>query len=293
MSDRFSPLFSLPGGGDNTLLRPERAILESLSEKDIECVSAIKSESLTKERHRILGVRSEDLFHFLACVKQGYLPVAVHELRGKSGSSHLYLSANPESEYFAQQDPDMFCKGATFQKMVRSNLVSYGRIAKLQAIFRNVIQKIPDRIAFEREVCEYGFHYYGQLYYSSAEEMGIEMAGEDFYNDLLTMLTKPTIDPYLSQVFETEEILFRALPQLKTSLKSSFQSLIHSLPQRSGICLAFSDEIARVYKEDATANDGEDLVYYIPDGRLPIKYVVGFESLGEYEDEVLAELGIE
>lgn len=292
MSDHVPSSFFLPSGADNPLLEPERQILASVSEADVAALRRLSSESLTKERHQILGVRSEDLLYFIQCVQKGYIPVAIHELRGKSGSSHIYLSANPDSTFLHQQDPKMFNPGASFQKMVKTNLRTYAETAQLQTIYRNVIEKIPDRASFQRAIREYVYEYYAGGYYDSVEEFSIEMAGEQFYQDLLAVLKASTLHPNQSHIYETRDILLQAMPELETSLKAPFAALLESLPKRSGICLAFSDDLARAYAEDRDAEDADDLVYHIPNGKLPLDFVLGFEPLGEYKDELLAGLGV-
>lgn len=289
MHDRLSRRAEVSG----ILFEPERRILASLSEADIRRVRALRSENLTKERHRILGVRSEDLFYFLQCVQQGFIPVAVHELRGKSGDSHLYLAPNPESRYLREQEPDAFNPGSSFKRMVEMNVGTYGDIAKAQALYRSVVARIPDREAFNRDVCRYTYRHYASLYYESPEQMGIEMAGEDYYNDLLASFSESRPAYKDDELDEAQAILYRALPELATTLKPSFEAVLRSLPRRSGILVGFSEEIARRYVEDRKAEDADDLAYHIPDGRLPLEHVVGFEPLGEYEDDALAGLGIE
>ncbi len=259
----------------------EKAVLDSLTEGDISRIREWKKESLTRERSAIVGVRSEDLVYFLECIHRGYIPVGGEGFRMKGDSKkYFFINTNPESSFLREKEPSLIepeMKQASFKKIALGNVSLYSRVAIIQTIRREVMPFLDE----------------AQLLKQEAKRLGDEPGAlhpevlEEFYDDLVDEIQK-----------ERSSMAYRDFQKALRNNKKAFEiykELVPTFDERGGIILAFSEELCKKYKgtnkAPITHTNGE-IAFSVPDGKLSLDVLYGFEALGAYEDKMLEALNV-
>jgi len=284
---------------DTSITSEEEAFLKTLTPADIEKVRQLKIDNLFKERVRVIAVRSEDLIYLLRCIKEGYIPTKSFHLTGKyteeESDQFLYATYNPDSDYIKEHESELVAhvssRGfeSTAKDVFLGNLRLYAKIAKKQAIWRNLMPLVKDRAAMEKDLVKLGIaDSYGQVEW------------EDFFDDLIRHgggrgMTDQ--DCGWSTFRNPFNFLFSHLKE-GTYDKEDMRAFMNTLEERGGVMIGLDNRTAEDYEYISDARDTrvhgfDEIVFKIPDGKLPLDMLVGFEVLGEFEDDVLERLGIE
>ncbi len=294
--------FDKLGSGKPKLEKPagelpeaENAILNQITPADKEKLRAWRKANLTKERGNIVAIRSEDLLYFLECVHRGYIPVGQGPIRGKifGGPNDFFVTPNPESRYLKDSARNLLDRNYSgdFSRAVNSNLNIYSDIGRIQAMHRNILT--PYNIT-EEELEELNRKFFHKTFPAleggtSTEDYLAELAKEtetmaEADNCFKLLNKKPAL------FFLGELLRAKGVKNLDSLAKLLFNM---NLKDRGSIFLAFNEKLVRNYEATTDRVDvGGEFVVNVPDGKLSLDTIYGFETLGDFEDEILEQLGV-
>jgi hypothetical protein len=250
----------------------ERAIMKRLGPNDIALLGRLNLPSLTSKKKDIVGIRCEDIFSFMQFVKDGSYPVAGDGSRTKT-TRGLYLIPNPESEDVkttgneAVNGLQNFYR--TFSSAAYRTDTLYSDIARIGPISRELRPRIKDE---QKMVKEYlGENFKGE-------------SVENFYRDLLMEVdrSKPSFD-YKNRL--------RALYHLGKNLDENGREIALDIFNKTGdrgaIMIGFDKKLITRYGAPGMSIEGADICFPVKEGGVALDSVVGYEALGDFEDEVL------
>jgi len=290
-SDKF-PQSKTGKQHENTTARlseTEIMILEQVTEADKNKLKDWHKAKLVKGKDQIVPIRSEDLLYFLECVHQGYIPVGTSTIRSKGGDVNDFsVTPNPESKEIKRHPELLQPKGPKrFVEAVNTNSLLYSHTARIQRIYRNIITPHVDPEDLKRIVCEF--------YETDTSDNDLAGKTEDYF-DVLEQETK-TAQKHCFNLKNAKPALFllgEYLRSKKVDIEPLEDFLINS-QDRGSICLAFNNNLVKNYEATAekdSTDSHDEFVLKIPDGKLSLDTVYGFEALGDFEDAVLDKLGV-
>lgn len=267
------------------VLPAEQRVLESLTPQDVEIVRRLKRENILREKEHVVGIRSEDLIHFLECVHLGYIPIGSGGFRERrTENGYLFVTTNSESSLLRTQHPDLIperLREELFRVTAQTNVNVYAQTAMIQAVRREIMPYVDEPALVEQKRL--------RLQRDQDEPVLESVAREELYRDIVL-----DIEDQSSYTPATRSLM--ALLRGKPEILSRCRRLYDTAEKRGGILLAFGDELVRRFSgttDPRLVHDTKETIYAIPDGRLPLATLQGFEPLGEFEDGVLELLGIE
>lgn len=258
------------------LMESERNMLATMPPEARATLRRLHVESLCRVGTPILGFRSDDIFSLCTFVQQGAFDVRRREtgvaVMAKN-SDGLYLTANPASVALRELRPELreVMKSKTPTAALLENRNLYGYMGRLQAVGRYIVPLISHLDSFIKDVStllDEGFHDINTIDGKGAlmEETMIVIAGCN--SAYLTVLARHT--EYSVQ-------------QLRES--------IEQFKQREGIMLAVSERALADFGLVAESEGDEgEIVIALPEGKLSLDYIVGFETMGVFEDRVMESL---
>lgn len=253
------------------------------------------SENLTKKKGSIVGVRSEDLLFLLESVHRGYLPAGQGTRFKEEG--YFYLVPNPESTLLQGNRKDLIYNPKvqnaatalrTFPEMVDENISQYGNSAVLGAIHRNFFPLVQNWDGLVEKINKF----YGE------SGLGLDIIQEKLLEGLAKIARQSKeIQRPIASFTPNNRYLFDLFHEsVGHSIdRNSLQDQLVLFSERSSIMIAFSNALVEDYVATNAVDvvdTGDEFAVAVPDGKLPLDYIVGFESLGEFEDRILSELGI-
>lgn len=277
------------------ITKHEEDILEKLTPETIEKIRFLKTDNLYSKAKKIVAIRSEDILYLIQSIERGYFSTSPSPLRGKildgalegSDPAALYATPNPESQLLRDTFADFEISRSTLKKIIHDNLRSYSEIAIVQAIYRNVWMYIKDQEKMKKEI--------GKLY-----ELGVEQDWENFFTHLVHEIVRGEIAQ------DTRSFVSFLLAHLDVSKidKGNYRSFVKTLPQRGGVVLGIDEEALKKFKTIHSGHKtsagfpvlegfGDEVAFVTPDQKFPTDLIVGFEVLGNFEDEILDHLGID
>lgn len=297
------------------LTEREQKLVDSLSEEHKETLRHLLSPNLTSKKKQIVGIRSEDLLYFLECVQRGYIPVSQDfTLRGKieNDCPVYHLSINPDSEKLAAEHSEYleeFSTEESFEELAEHNVRLYGHAGIPAGIYRNIFPAIKDMDAFYGDLAERYHHtIFPNQETISAEEIANKTSRalllEELMEEVTGTLLARKISPFSEYILKTGVsvkassviiVLAKHIDAAKMNL-GEYSVLLNNLRERTGICVAFNNDTLEKFKVETRElyiDSGNELIIRIPDGKLPISCVQGFETMGNFEDELLESLGVE
>jgi hypothetical protein len=265
----------------------EKSLLDSFTEENQQEISRLYREDLNSEKNKIVGLRSEDLLFFLQCIQHGFIPVGFSALMGKSEEG-LYVSVNPESEGLQKTYPGLVEKAsaANFKEAILKNSWHYSGIAIKQGIVRNILSQISDQENFWKSFYDEfiaknpAYETHGLEY---PEDM--DLIREEFFDNAVRSIIHPKQQMALYKA-RLLDFMRRFFPNFRFKDFSSLQG-------RKGILIGFDETILQYPMIPETDMKGEEIIFSIPEGKLNLTHVLGFQSLGgPFEEEVLERIGV-
>lgn len=266
---------------ESRLFQREKAIIDRITPQNRKLLLSLRRDNLVKERAHIVGVRSEDLIHFLECLERGYIPVGGEGIRGKAETlDHLYITSNPESQYLQTYEPDLIeeqDRGLHFKDFTLKNIRLYSEVAAIQAFRREIISDLDESELVEKELARI-----------RARENGNVMIGEareEFYKDFSKYIRGGAKEQSMKDL----QVALKSKPEIL----ERYKDLVPLLPSRGGIILAFSDKLTKQYKgtvDRRVIHDDSEIAFPVPSGKLSLDVIYGFEPLGDFEDAILEQL---
>lgn len=276
---------------EQELARRDEEIITSLGPKDIERLKGLYTENLTRKKKRIVGVRSEDLFHLMQCIKKGGMPseslVNQAERFTKNEAAGFYLAANPESEALKRRFSKADYESASFREMTQDNIVGYGYISSAgESIRRNIIPHI--------DVPRMAEAYKQAMGHADASDANM-------LNEVLARVGMACHDQDAG--YNPDETGHEAMKAIVTGgegkiPKEVLLSYLDQLVERKGMIIAFNEKVfegAEVFlaNDDRKTERKANEVIIIPTNKtIPLEAIEGFEVLGDYEERVLERLGV-
>jgi hypothetical protein len=259
------------------LTQVEQQVLDSLTEKDVELVKRLRLGNLTKEKARIVGVRSEDLLFLLESIQRGFIPAEIETDPGK-----YYVAANPESTFILANQPEAIesSHSKTFGDLTRREIEFAGTFDVVQhAVERNLLSGGSAKEKLLKELR----HFYRGLKYN-ADELNLK----EFYRDVAEDLTvNPGVLRFHSRSRPALALLSRHIEEALPP--DAARNFLQSLTIRKGVVLAFNEKLLANYR--FLHADHADMVIHIPTGKVGLDTLLGFETLGDFEDSVLEKIG--
>ncbi len=256
----------------------EQQIVDSLSSSSREILQKLQMGRLSKYKSKIVGFRSEDLFFFLDCLNKGRIVVGNETDKGCRGKCHngLFLTPNPESPQFkyiddeAKEDIRRSLRGhLSFHAATRENANMYSRIALLGPIHREVRPLIKD----EQDLLD---QCWGSLKNSGLIQV------EEFYDALIE-----EVEERVDFNSKNRYPLQYALSQhLDLQGRDFVTQLLNQTKCRGGIIIGFNERLVEKHGFPV-AGDSYDIVFNAPEGYVGLDTILGFETLGDYEDEMV------
>lgn len=268
------------------LQKPEQEIVKALTAEDIQRLASLRVDNLTKRKAAIVGVRSEDLWFLLKSVHEGALPAqGSTKIRGKSPG--FFVTANPESGYLKAHHPEVVAASIdkTFKRAAMENARLYAHeIAVAQAVSRALFP-LFDQAQLEEEL--------RKRIPDTTTELSRDNLYEDFWGDLVKDIQGLTKEKFSPHRFPDINFLLSRIANIPPASALKF---LENLNKRSGVCIAFNEKLLASQKiithQASEANVGCEMVIEVPDNRLSLETIEGFEVLGEAEESLLDRLGI-
>jgi hypothetical protein len=260
----------------HNLTEAERRIVDSLTPEDIELVRKLSTNNLTKERRKIVGARTEDIFSLLESVHKGFLPVELETDRDE-----YFVEANPESTFLNQNKPEALEKNESkgfgdFRYVANLNTPS---AAVKHAVELNLLSHKGARERLVKELRDF---------YRDQEFDSDEFNLKEFYRDVAYDLTiNPDVLQFNSRSRPALSLLARAVQNALSPDEA--RNFLQSLTARKGVLLAFNEELLRKYRFLKSGHHGV-MVLEVPSGKVDLDTVLGFETLGDFEDSVLEKI---
>jgi hypothetical protein len=276
------------------LTEREGLILQALNADDIEKVRSLHSKSLTKQKERIVGVRVEDLLYLLESVHAGHMPVKEGTRFKEEG--YFYLVPNPESLLLQKERQDLIYNPdiqnadsalRTFPEAL-DEAFRYTESAAIAAIHRNLVPLVQDWEPLVKSVNKfYGESDLGKDIIQERLLEGLIKTAQTSIENGRPITSFTPNNRYLFDLFD--EALGHSIPRDVLG-----QQLV-DFSQRSSVVVAFNETL--LHNRTATnklgiVHSGNEFAVRVSGGELPLDCIAGFESLGEFEDRVLNELGI-
>jgi hypothetical protein len=218
---------------------------------------------------------------------KGYIPVGKSPIRQKRTEEGVFfLSVNPESEEIKQNNPGLITPDTdrSFREVVHLNSELYAHIAKIKAVYRNlIVPYIPteDLNKLAREyLCQYSIDY----------------ESKDFLEAYFYEMARNELDKIKKDVFTKRQgkpALFALGKYLKNKGINTepLAEFLSKIGNRGSICIGFSNNLLKQYTVDLEViEDVDEMVIRVPNGKLSLETVWGFETMGDFEDEVLNNL---
>lgn len=275
-------------GDEPYISEKEHAIIDSLSEPEKELAQQLHKPNLSKYKDQIVGMRSEDLYYFLSCIKQGYIPTAPGHVRDREPSGRMFfLTPNPENAALKERVPE-YPEGleyTKFNEMAQHNNETYGYIGAAQGIYRDLMEaglvEDPDAVAIE----------YMKIVDPSINFEDTGHVRESFWLGLANdFKTNKLIDFNPSN--RGSVAIYCLGKHIAPESQNAALQIIQDVKKRQSIFIAFNDKILD-YQLSSDSNDvnaPNELVAKVPDGKIPMDAVLGFETQGDYEDEIMERL---
>lgn len=268
----------LPKFDSNGLTEKEAGLIRALTPGAKATLLRLNVPSLRRHKERLVGFRSDDLLSLCDFAQKGALQVGRREstvgVMAKNGD-FLYLSANPESALLQQLRPELLTGNApkTLADSIRNNRMAYGSMAVRQAIGRSILPLIPNIDRFADAIAE-----------------GDD---DDFYD-------RTTADGMATFMEETIGAISGLNSDYLAVLSTHTGYSVHDLTavveqfrKRDGILIGIDERAAKDFGlgtiEQAEGREGE-VVILTPDGTIPLEYVVGFETTGDFEEGIMERL---
>ncbi len=209
-------------------------------------------------------------------------------LRAKGdGVNNFFVTPNPENPIIEGTFPQLrgVKQEETFNDTINKNSDSYGDIARIQGVYNNVIVPYFDLKDFEKIVTTFCQKLTDEFILKVQFEiffMALGKETEEVEKDCFKMKNRKPALYALGEYLKSKSIDLSPIVEFLISMKN-----------RQSMCLAFNHKLIKSYKvkPDAVDISGE-LVIDVPDGKLSLNTIHGFESNGKFEDEVLRKLGI-
>ena len=263
------------------LTEKEQQIVDSIGQSQRETLQKLNVTSLTKYKSQIVGFRSEDLFFFLDCLNKGRIVVGNETDKGCRGKCQggLFLTPNPESPQFKYIDDevkDNFKRPLgghlSFHAATRENVKMYSEIALLNPIHREVRPLIKDEQSLLNSC-------WGYLKGSGLIQV------EEFYDALIDEIKEGASFNYKNR----SPIYYTLGQYLNPQDKEFVTQLFNRVKCRKGIIIGFNEQLVERYGLP-TVGDGYDIVFNVPEGHINLDTILGFETLGDYEEEVVGSI---
>lgn len=263
---------------ESGISQQEQAIITQITDADRARLQDLQKTNLSKDKARIVGIRSEDIFFFLQCVHQGYIPAGQSKLMAKNEA--FYLTANPESAYI-QAHPDaalfFFPDDNKFINVSTSNADMYGSIGIRQGLHRNIMPFV-NTVEFLHQATGY----------TDPETASLEW--ERVYGELVNEISAGIRSEADRVLPKHVRLLFQHLLSNSPDRKQLVK-FVSRLKNRGSITMAFNEEMFQNYTalppEQADGFMNAELAFEVPNGKIPLDCVLGFETLGDFEDEIL------
>ena len=254
----------------------EIGILEKVK-PHISVVEEMYKPNLAREKNCIIGVRSEDLFFILQAITIGQFPIGGNGVRNKGQG--FFLTPNPEHSYcktLQKNNPETLRLLPTYQEAIRKNLMLYGGIAIIAPFNREIRPHIQDEMILVK----------GEDEYDNGEPA--ESLVETFYHRMARDLGS------IPGVCNVKDYTNR-LPRLKIILDSpglvrdSTADFLDGIKRRKPVLIGFNEKLNQYAR--AEPGEGEvDIVYQIEADTIPLDTLVGFEVVGDVEEQIVGDL---
>lgn len=232
-----------------------------------ELLTQLCSSTLASRKQEIVGLRCEDLFFMLDCIKKGYVPVTKGPVMAKYEEA-LYFAPNPDSSFF--RSAGLNIDEGSFYRCARRTIRLYSRVAQV-----NPLVKIFEGLGIPQDKLVDGWSEDGKITDS-----------ECFYRDL-TQELKRTPPFNLKHRFPAHYRLGTFIPDAH---KNEASRLMKTLVGRRGILLGLGYRLITAHGMPKESEEGFDLALNIPDGRISLDCILGFEPLGDFEERVIASI---
>lgn len=277
------------------LTEEELEVLRQLNSKDIGRLTTLYTKNLLLKKDEIVAVRSEDLIYFLKCIHDGYLPVGTGPIMNKGSANigeNFFVTPNPD-HVDIKQNPESFpALSASLRGAISSNYEMYGFIATKNALYRNFISKEISNEEFDNLSCQYGVKY-GLEDTDEFKDVPLSLLRENFLGKLSEEIQE--FENGNSVLGQNRTPAFFILSQYMLSNGVDSNALIQKLNKfknRGSIVIAFNNKILKY----DTIPDGrhciDEAIFSIPEGRVDLDMILGFETMGEFEDDIIELLGI-
>lgn len=297
------PVFST----EDPLLPIVKARLDQDPKKKSE-LKGLFANDIRSHQSDIISVRSEDLLTFLDYKTRGVIPIYNdnESIQNKS-EGYFFTTGNFEHKYFTQH-PELHPKvrmpkyaDVKFMNVVQHNINIYPEVAAFTAAFvRNVLPVLkPDWKNLGRQLLldiDEHSEVFREDYSPSliAEQLIEQFKNQSKYTYKGKFMTEEQF-----QQLRREPTTFEQLTMLikeGVDKRKVFEFLEEVSKTRSGIMVGFNEHILQgeIITEANGQTDGKyEIMIKPPNNQIDISNsVVAIESLGEYEDNVLEQLGL-
>lgn len=257
------------------LTEKEQQIIDSINPPQREALQRLNVTCLSKYKFKIVGVRCEDLFFFLDCLNKGKMPVGGYRkgyrYKCKEG---LYLTPNLEClrlrEIENEEVKTVIRLTGNFSKATTANVGVYSDVALLGPLHREV----RPLIIGEPELMD-----------ESVGHPRDPLQVEQFYYALVQEIAEGAEFGYKNR-FPRHYALGQ---HLRPQDRDFITQLFNRIKCRSGIIIGFNEQLIERYGFPA-AGDGDDIMFSVPNGYVDLDTILGFETLGDYEEEVVEDI---
>ncbi len=257
------------------LTHAEKKLLESLTHSDIQTAKRLHNENLTRRSSEVVGVRTEDLLFLLAGIHQGFLPV-----ERETEPNWFFVETNPDSTFVRQYKPEALdnSKSKRFGDFRDAGNLQTPSQAVKHAVELNLLSRKTLREMLLKDVR----NFYREEGFNS-DELNLK----EFYDDVADDLTRnPNVLRFHSRSRPALDLLARCVERAFSPYQA--EDFLRSLSVRKGVLLAFNQKILEKYQMVKT--DHGDMVLHVPSGQVELETLLGFESLGDFEDMLLERL---
>jgi hypothetical protein len=269
----------------NRISEKEHQIISDLSRGQIAQVKSLHLDNLNLKKSEIIGVRCEDIFYFLQCIRQGFISCLSGELMFKP--SDFCVAVNPESDKIRSLPIQENIKSVSFKEAIVDTIEDYGGISAKQYIYRNIISMIDGQENFWKEMDRVLEAKFGRQYLEKDEdedhECDMAMVKEIYFAEIVKEIKN--INTIYIQTQSIPKTKFPLLWALNEKVQINLSDLLRTR-ERKGIIIGFNAKLLDNSKLDKEGCMNE-LSLFIEDGRVKLEAIVGFEALGDFEDKVL------
>lgn len=274
---------NLNSSSEPFLTQEEASRMSVIRPEAIERFLQLRADNLFSHREAIVGFRTDDLLSVLEHLDRGFFPISNSSMMDKEGEALYFLTANPDCTTLQQQgfysdiqwDPG---HAKTLEGAIDRNQEQYDQMAIQLAIFKNIGDVL---LPHRQQIAEDMQRYAQGVHAGEREQSQIEKILESLANDALKLTSDGS----------WRRAGCSAVPSLKRVLDhDSFTAINHFLARlqdRGSVLVAFNANVLKGdYVTSAKGQDYNEITVDHPEKKIGIDCVLGYEVLGDWEDQV-------